>query len=105
MVTVAVWLVRDCGHFTCQVTANFGAGYCASNTIETLINYTACYHLVFMSFCPPKTIEILKSCDIITFLYSNYCQYVWFEYYFLTSVNLLNNSQNMQGLCKLFDKA
>jgi len=63
------------------------------------------YHLVFMSFCPPKTIEILKSCDIITFLYSNYCQYVWFEYYFLTSVNLLNNSQNMQGLCKLFDKA
>lgn len=42
MVTVAVWLVRDCGHFTCQVTANFGAGYCASNTIETLINYTAC---------------------------------------------------------------
>ena len=67
--------------------------------------YTPCYHLVFLTFCPQKTIEILKPCDIITFLYSNYCQYVWFEYYFLISVNLLNNSQNMQGLCNLFDKA
>jgi hypothetical protein len=41
-VTVAVWLVRDCGLFTYQVTANFGAGYCAQKTTETLINYTAC---------------------------------------------------------------
>ena len=40
--TVAVWLVRDCGLFTYQVTANFGAGYYTKKTTETLINYTAC---------------------------------------------------------------
>jgi len=45
---VAVWLVRDCGLLTCQVTANFGAGYNTPKTTETLINYTACYRLVFI---------------------------------------------------------
>jgi hypothetical protein len=45
---VAVWLVRDCVLFTSQVTANFGAGYYAPKTTETLINYTACWQLVFI---------------------------------------------------------
>jgi len=45
---VAVWLVRDCGLLSCQVTAKFGAGYCAPKTTETLINYTACYRLVLI---------------------------------------------------------
>ncbi len=44
--TVAVWLVRDCGLLPYQVTANFEAGYCASKITETLIYYTACYRLV-----------------------------------------------------------
>jgi len=39
--TVAVWLVRDCGLLSCQVTAKFGAGCYAPKTTETLINYTA----------------------------------------------------------------
>ena len=43
---LAVWLVRDCGLFTYQVTAKFGAGYYAPKTTETLINYTACWHFV-----------------------------------------------------------
>jgi len=43
--TMAVWLVRDCGLFTYQVIANFRAGYYAPKTTETLINYTACYGL------------------------------------------------------------
>jgi hypothetical protein len=40
--TVAVWLVRDCGLFTYQVTENFEADYYTPKTTETLINYTAC---------------------------------------------------------------
>ncbi|HBH24174.1 MAG TPA: hypothetical protein DDY13_12220 [Cytophagales bacterium] len=47
---MAVWLVRDCGLFTYQVTANFGAGYYAPKTTEPLINYTACYQLAFIHF-------------------------------------------------------
>jgi hypothetical protein len=48
-VTVAVWLVRDCGLFTYRVTINVGAGYTAPKTTETLINYTACCMLVFIA--------------------------------------------------------
>ena len=44
---MAVWLVRDCGLSTYQVTANFGAGYYAPKTTETLINYTACVCLAW----------------------------------------------------------
>jgi len=39
---LAVWLVRDCGLYTYQGIAKFGAGYYAPKTTETLINYTAC---------------------------------------------------------------
>jgi len=47
MATVAVWLVRDCGLFPCQVTGEVEAAYYAPKTTETLINYTACYQLGF----------------------------------------------------------
>ena len=39
---MAVWLVADFEALSYQVTANFGAGYYAPKTTETLINYTAC---------------------------------------------------------------
>jgi len=39
---MAVWLVRDYGLFTYQVTVKFEAGNFASKTTETLIYYTAC---------------------------------------------------------------
>jgi len=62
---MAVWLVRDCGLFTYQVTANFGAGCYAPKTTETLINYTACCMLVF----------IIQSQSVTSFYKSNILSY------------------------------
>src|SRR5690554_6030865 len=62
---LAVWLVRDCGLFTYQVTAKFGAGYYAPKTTETLINYTACWAKYYSTIPNPSSSISISSSIII----------------------------------------
>ena len=54
--------VKDCGFFTYRVTTKFGAGYYAPNTIQTLINYTACCRYVaYIVNCVVAVSHFIKS--------------------------------------------
>ena len=49
--TLTIWLVRDFGLYSYQVTRKVKAGYNPSHTTETLIGYiVCCVHVLFISF-------------------------------------------------------